>query len=856
MGATTMKNVLDRIGRIFRKRKNAVPFKVLYGEFKRCLVLNNQILDLIGETNDKLSGDYVFDEHFIETTCRRLTDLVRELIVGINHLTGQKYPELFTSFHRIEEEIEAVLAGEVIPPVSDLVLPCAAVSRDLVDAVGGKNAHLGEIGSVLGLTVPEGFAVTTTAFSYFWAYNSLEERVGALVDAWQRGELSPEDASDTIRQEIMSAPLPSSLEDAILTAAREAASRGGEEHPCFAVRSSALGEDDVSSFAGQYRSMLNVSLADLPGAYREVVAGLYSREAMEYRQEKDFRPHEIMMAAACQLMVPATASGVVYSYDPVRPETETILISSSWGLGEPVVAGSVPTDSFVLDRRPPHRIREINIVRKELSMVRRSSRGTEMKPVREEQRTVASLNSLQLEELARIALQLEQYFRKPQDIEFALCPSGKIVILQSRPLALRLERTPRACDLNGLDGKYPILMRGKGVAAMEGVAGGPVWLLREGRDLSGFPMGAILVARYASPQLAAVIHRAAGFITDVGATTGHLATVAREFRVPALFNTENATEILEHGRDITLDTECLTIYGGKVPELLYYSLQEEPVEDMYEYRQLRRVLKKIEPLNLVDPGGEDFVPEACRTYHDLTRFVHEKAVETIIDLNFYHAHHRDTQAGQLLWNYPLDLILIDVGGGISGGHEQGIRPEQIRSVPMQALMKGMSYPGIWDMAPMPVDFSSFMASLTRTMPTRLSRPEDVGRNLAVISREYANINFRLGYHFTVIDAYVSGNILDNHIYFRFVGGVTDTVRRTRRTRLLGEILSHYDFLCEIHDDVITARLKRMDKTSMERRLFLLGLLVGFTRQLDVKMVNEEQIGIHFDKIKHIMEADQ
>ena len=171
-------------------------------------------------------------------------------------------------------------------------------------------------------------------------------------------------------------------------------------------------------------------------------------------------------------------------------------------------------------------------------------------------------------------------------------------------------------------------------------------------------------------------------------------------------------------------------------------------------------------------------------------------------------------------------------------------------------MEGMSYPGIWDMAPMSVDFSSFMASLTRTVPTRLSKPEDVGRNLAVISREYANINFRLGYHFTVIDAYVSDSILDNHIYFRFVGGVTDTTRRARRTRLLEEILSHYDFLCEVHDDVIVARLKRMDETSMLRRLFLLGLLVGFTRQLDVKMINEEQIGIHFEKIKNIMEADQ
>jgi pyruvate,water dikinase len=199
-------------------------------------------------------------------------------------------------------------------------------------------------------------------------------------------------------------------------------------------------------------------------------------------------------------------------------------------------------------------------------------------------------------------------------------------------------------------------------------------------------------------------------------------------------------------------------------------------------------------------------------------------------------------------------VLIDVGGGITGKHEKGILPEQIASVPMQALIKGMSYPGMWDMNPAGVDFSSFMSSLTRTAESGQSRPVDIGRNLAVISAEYTNINFRLGYHFTVIDAYVSEKIPDNHIYFRFSGGVTETTRRSRRTKLLYEILSYYDFFCERHGDIIVARLKRMDKQSMLDRLFLLGLLVGFTRQLDVKMVSDERIDFYFNKIKSIMEG--
>jgi len=135
-----MRNFLHQIGRLFpKKEKDSVPFKILYAEFKKCLALNNQILDLIADANDKLSGDYIFDEQYIATTTRQLTDLVRELIVTINHLTQQKYSPLYSSFHLIEEEIEALLRGEVIYPVDDYILPYAAITRDLIDAVGGKN---------------------------------------------------------------------------------------------------------------------------------------------------------------------------------------------------------------------------------------------------------------------------------------------------------------------------------------------------------------------------------------------------------------------------------------------------------------------------------------------------------------------------------------------------------------------------------------------------------------------------------------------------------------------------------------------------------------------------------------------
>lgn len=849
-----MKNLLQQIRRIFQKKEEeTIPFKLLFNNFKKSLELNNQILDLIADANDKLSGDYIFDQQYIRNCCRYLADMMRELVVIVNHLTSQKYLGLFVSFHRIEEEIEVILDSGILLPETDLVLPYSVINRDLFDAVGGKNGHIAEIGSLLDLNIPAGFAITTAAFALFWKHNDLKTTVAEYMHKWEKETISTSEAAESIKQAIINSEVPKDLVLAIQKAADLTTGTHAETEKCFAVRSSALGEDEIASFAGQYLSRLNVPVENICNSYKEVVASLYNPGAMEYRNGKDYRDAEVVMSVVCQLMIPAKVSGVMYTYDPNQPENETLLISSAWGLGAPIVSGEIPTDYFVLDRSPPHKAQEVDIVHKEQRMILVGCSGTEMAPVMKGQRNRPSLQDDQLKELAGIGLKLEQHFKKPQDIEFAVDNEGRMTILQSRPLTLQQKQAPRACDLNDLDSKYTILLRGKGGAAVEGIAAGPVWLYNGQRDLDDFPLGSILVARYASPQLARVIHKAAGFITDIGSTTGHLATVAREFRVPALFNLEDASKTLIDGQTITLDTECLTIYEGLVKELHYFGLQEEPIEGLYEYRLLRRILKKIEPLNLVDPTDKNFRPKYCQTYHDLTRFIHEKAVETIIHLNYYHTHHKDTQAGQLIWDYPLDLVLIDVGGGIEGAHEKGIQPEQIISVPMQSLIRGMSYPGMWDMAPANVDFSSFMSSLTRTAETGHSSPEDIGRNLAVISAEYTNINFRLGYHFTVIDAYISENVLDNHIYFRFSGGVTETTRRARRTRLLFEILSHYDFFCELHGDIIVARLKRMDKKNMLDRLFLLGLLVGFTRQLDVKMVNDDRIRTYFEQIKSIME---
>jgi pyruvate,water dikinase len=507
-----------------------------------------------------------------------------------------------------------------------------------------------------------------------------------------------------------------------------------------------------------------------------------------------------------------------------------------------------------VSRDKTHTIIALNLVHKRTALRLSKGGGTEMADVEIDRRSKACLHQDQLQELAEAGLLIERYFNCPQDIEFTFNRRGKLIILQARRLNVQPATEVRPEELAELKNKYPVIMHNRGEVAQKGIGIGPVYKIRKDKDLDSFPAGAILVARYASPILAKVMPLAAGIITDIGSTTGHLATVAREFRVPCLLNTENSTAILQSNLEITLDTEENIIYQGQIKELQAYSFIEDDINETPEYRLLRRVLRRIEPLNLLDPAESNFTPNGCRTLHDITRFIHEKAVDELIDLSYYHNHHQESISGKLVWDIPLNLVLIDIGGGLTQGVSKKITLDQITSIPMKALLAGLAHPKAWDSTPLSVDMGSFMSSLTKTVSPELSGNRKSGQNLAVISDVYANLNLQLGYHFTVIDTYLTENINDNYAHFRFYGGVTESRRRCRRAKFLERVLESHDFRVDLQDDLVIARVKKIDKKNMLKHLHILGLLVGFTRQLDVEMVSEQSINDAIEKFNLLMEA--
>jgi pyruvate,water dikinase len=818
-------------------------FPTLFNLFQEVLALNNQILDTIADLGTKLGGNYVFDQQYIRSTCALVADKVYRIINNLNAMTGNRYMVLYEPFQRINHELAEELEGRPVIAQTDYTMPYEAISTDLVDVVGAKNATLAEVENLLGLTGPEGFAITARAFQSFLEHKGLAKKIAFVTSQWQKGDLASRQAEEKIRALIMAAEVPVPLQKALRRAIEALCDKAPGNEEMLAFRSSALDEDGEHSFAGQYVTLLNEAAEKVLDCYKSVLAGTYSASAMEYRRQKGFLESEVAMAVGCQRMVAAKVSGTLYTLDPRSPEDEVMVITAAWGLGAPLVGGTAKADLYAATREPSHEIVRLDIVRKAERLMPRQGGGVEFLPVPQDLQSVGCLLSDQIRRLAEAGLLVERHFKKPQDIEWALDEHDRLFILQTRPLNIRAKVAQMVCDISSVLRNYTVLFEGRGSIAQEGIGSGKVFIARTDEDLDAFPEGAVLVTRYASPRVGRVIKKANAILTDVGSPTGHMATIAREFRVPAVVNTEVATELLQPGQVVTVDARQNVVYSGTVKELCYYEFTEEAFEEMWEYRLLRRVLKRIAPLNLIDPSDKGFLPSGCKTFHDITRFVHEKAVEELIDLRYSGAS-EEGMAGRkkLKFDVPLSLVLIDIGEGLTPASETlTVEPKDVASVPMQAFLRGLSEPGVWSTRPLSVDFTSFMSSLTRTLSLAGADPKYVGQNLAIISKEYANVTLRLGYHFNMIDAYISDQSNSNYAYFRFLGGVTEMTRRSRRVRLLADILLQNDFRVDVRGDLVVARIKKLPREGMEEKMRLLGSLVAFTRQLDVRMISDEEI---------------
>jgi pyruvate,water dikinase len=823
-------------------------FRFKYTCFRDLLDSNAQLLAIITDLEEKLQGRQIFGMTYVRSQASRAAFHAFRMIKSLDVLSGHKYPVLYRVLTGINNKIKQRLGPKKETPVREFILPYDHITKDMVDWVGGKSANLGEVQNRVGLPIPPGFAITTRAFEAFLRYNDLVDDINKRkMEIDPQNPQTMEEASRDIQGLILSAALPPELEAALYRAfdrldAESKALRPPAAALRVSLRSSAIGEDSDLSFAGQYLTRLNVTEDRLIAVYKEIVASLYTSRAMAYRLHKGIRDEDVAMSVACLQMVASVASGVMYSRHPFNPLENHIVITAVWGLGPYAVDGTISPDRYVVSKDAGFPVLETHIPTKPVQLVSDSMAGTREIPVPPEDQEKPCLTPEQLQVLGEYAVQLEEHYKCPQDIEWALDPEGRLLVLQTRPLhpemAAReaLRRSPR------VEGFEVLLEAGE--VAFPGVGCGPACHITSDEDLLHFPEGAVLVAKHSSPKFVLVMAKAQAIVTDAGSVAGHMAAVAREFRVPSLLGAGLATSAIPPNEEITVDAYGGRVYRGKVPQLL--ALRQDRVPHMQGtpvYETLRKVADFIVPLHLIDPKSRKFAPEYCQSLHDLSRLVHEYSYNEMFKISDLAAD-RGEGALKLDAPIPLDLYLIDIGRGLTGvaRGDTRVKLENIASVPFKALIKGMTFEGLQGMEPRPVQFSGLFAVMREQLLAPPPLDERFGeRSYVIISDKYLNFSSRVGYHYSVLDAYCGATVNKNYITFSFKGGAADDIRRNRRVRAIAIVLMGLDFAVDVKGDRVDARLEKYPAAVIAEKLELVGRLLHFTRQMDMLMASEVSV---------------
>ncbi len=464
--------------------------------------------------------------------------------------------------------------------VKQNVLWFNTLSMNDVDKVGGKNASLGEMVSNLakaGVSVPNGFATTSFAFNQFLDFEGLDERIHSILDTLDVDDVvALREAGETIRNWVLDAPFPPSLEEEIRTHYAELIN--GDDTMSVAVRSSATAEDlPDASFAGQQETFLNVKgIESVIEATKHVFASLFNDRAISYRVHQGFDHRGVALSAGIQRMVRSDkgASGVMFTLDTESGFDQVVFITSSWGLGEMVVQGAVNPDEFYV-HKPMLEMGNHPILKKTMgSKLSKMTYGDSQELGRQvsiggtslsEQETF-SITEQEIISLAHQATIIEKHYGCPMDIEWAKDGlTDELFIVQARPETVCSQNNAKVVERFQLNGKAKVLVEGRAIGQKIGI--GPVRLVKDLSEMEHVQKGDVLVTDMTDPDWEPVMKKASAIVTNRGGRTCHAAIIARELGIPAIVGCHDATSRLIDEQLITVscaEGETGFVYDGEL----------------------------------------------------------------------------------------------------------------------------------------------------------------------------------------------------------------------------------------------------------------------------------------------------
>ncbi len=480
-------------------------------------------------------------------------------------------------------------------PSKNFILPFNKIGMKDVPKVGGKNAALGEMYSSLtklGISVPDGFALTASAYRFFLKKNGADKKIKEILKGLNTHNVKNlRKRGRAARTLILSLELPKEIIREIHLAYRRLERKYGKNID-VAVRSSATAEDlPGASFAGQQETYLNIrGKEDVLRAVKKCIASLFTDRAISYRVDKGFSHFDVALSVGIQKMVRSdlASSGVAFTIDTETGFDKVVMIESSYGLGEMVVQGKVTPDEFIVFKPTLEKgFRPViarNLGRKNIKLVY-GKKGTRKVKVSNRERKSFSLNGEEIIKLAKWCVLIEKHFSRvykhyqPMDIEWAKDGKSKeIFIVQARP------ETVHSLSGEKVYSEYYLKNKGKiittGIAVGTKIASGKARVIKGVKEIGKFKEGEILVTEITDPDWEPIMKIAAAIVTDKGGRTSHAAIVSRELGVPCVVGTSDATKKIKTGMNITVDCSSggeAQIYAGKIPyEVVEHRLGKVP----------------------------------------------------------------------------------------------------------------------------------------------------------------------------------------------------------------------------------------------------------------------------------------
>ncbi|RJO73131.1 MAG: pyruvate, water dikinase [Myxococcales bacterium] len=796
---------------------DAFAFRRRYETFRSLLKKNSQALQLLAD----LEADLNFMEHTHADIRRPLWRLVDETLLmaqELNLLSNDRHKALYA----VIEDIEARIRSMFDLPATDPERPLAVAlggEPGKATLIGGKAAGLTALMEIAPEHVPPGFVITTAAYRLFIDENRLTERIRLLVD--DLGHVKDPDLFRSrlraARELFINAQVPDPIRAAIATHAAAISDAG---HDRWAVRSSAIQEDEDFTFAGQFDSILDVPEAYLVEAYKRVLASRFSERAMAYRLHHGFREIDTSMAVLFMPLVGPRFAGVLYTNTPTKADGGGMLINAVPGLAHEMIKGKVQADTIFLSRAAEPKVLEIVFAADPQSG----------RPAHDEHPPEPLLTNL-----GRLAFRIMEASGHDMDLEWVVDTAGKIWLLQGR--RLRLPDTDRK-EERRLREDTPVLEQGTTI--FPGRAEGPVAHVSDKPDPAGVKKGAIVVAQQATPRLAPILPHIGGLLVESGNPVGHLAALAREYAVPCLFNVGKAVWTFAPGSIVSMDATKRRLYRGSQ----WPGLRERFAQRLAARGRPRAsgpLHEAVIALSLIDPHAADFKAKKCRSLHDVIRFIHEMSVRSMFAFGDSQKLPWRRTAVPLVTPIPIKIRLINLDGAVAK-RDGDLVPEQVYSVPFQALWRGITSPGVrWDKRPNPTSEALPPDFVEQVMGGGRGPRRVRDTNYFIVARDYVNFNARFAFHYAMVDAVASPWAEKNYVSFRFQGGAAAAPNCERRAAFLESVLRLSDFSVDRRADLVAAWIRYYPLNETQRALEVLGRLMACARELDMVLINDDMV---------------